>query len=261
MDVISVHNPIVSNSIYGNAFSGPPVSPKGIALNASATPLANDDCDTDSGPGNDKQNYPVITNALIAAGSVTISGTLNSLSNSTFLVQFFSNVACDTTGFGQGLHLLGSTIVITTTCPGTNTPNGSFGPLVFAIPGGQNVITSTATLMALPAVRTGVRPAGLSPLVPVETSEFSACFTAAGGITPTNTPTSTPTSAPTLTPTPTPTNTPAGVATSTPTSTATRTPTQGQVPAAVVPTLTPGLLVLLGLVLAAAALFLIRRSG
>ncbi len=32
-----------------------------------------DNCDADPGPGNNKQNYPVITSAVIAAGNVTIS--------------------------------------------------------------------------------------------------------------------------------------------------------------------------------------------
>ena len=69
-------------------------------------------------------------------------------------------------------------------------------------------------------------------------------------------------------PTNTPTNTPAGVATNTPTNTPTgtptntptQTPTVGQGPAAVVPTLSFLMLGLLALALAAAALFLMRRS-
>ena len=76
--------------------------------------------------------------------------------------------------------------------------------------------------------------------------------------TPTSTPagvaTNTPTATPTLTPTATPTNTPAP-STSTPTSTRTSTPGV----AAVVPTLSFPMLGLLGLMLAAAAVFLMRR--
>src|SRR5262249_49895896 len=60
-------------------------------------------------------------------------------------------------------------------------------------------------------------------------------------------------------PTPTPTNTPAGVATNTPTNTPTITPPVNPA-AAVVPTLSPSMLGLLALALAAAAIFLFRRS-
>jgi hypothetical protein len=73
------------------------------------------------------------------------------------------------------------------------------------------------------------------------------------GVPATSTPTNTPTNTPTVTLTNTPTNTPVGVATSTPT----RTPTQ--IAAVVVPTLSLPMLALLGLVLAGAALLLLKR--
>jgi DNA-binding beta-propeller fold protein YncE len=82
--------------------------------------------------------------------------------------------------------------------------------------------------------------------------------------TPTNTPTNTPagvaTNTPTNTPTGAPTNTPTNTPTGTPSNTPTRTPTAGQSPAVVVPTLSFPMLGLLALALAAAALFLFRRS-
>jgi hypothetical protein len=221
-------NLISQNSIHDNANLG-------ITLQFPGIPLANDACDVDTAPGNLGQNYPVITAAVIAAGNVTISGTLNSTASTDFRLEFFSNTACDPSGNGQGQTFIGFA--------NATTPVGncdvSFGPLVFPVPAGQTIFTATATEL------------------PSNTSEFSACFPVVGAVTPTNTPTSTPTNTPTLTPT----NTPAGVATSTPTSTPTRTPTQGGAPAVVVPTLTPGLLALLGLALAAAAILLIRRSG
>jgi hypothetical protein len=72
----------------------------------------------------------------------------------------------------------------------------------------------------------------------------------------------TPTSTPTITPTNTPTITPMLTATGTPTiaPTSTRTNTPGQVPAAVVPTLSFPMLALLGLALAAIGLLLNRRG-
>lgn len=213
VDVISNGNPILSNSIHGNTF-------KGIALNGLLTPLANDNCDVDPGPGNGKQNYPVITSAPIAAGSVTISGTFNSAPSTTFRLEFFSNAVCDAAGNGQGQTFIGTTNV--TTDAGCN---ATFGPLVFPVSPGQAIFTATAT-----------DPGN-------NTSEFSACFPL--GVPATATPT------PTNTATPTPTSTPAGVPTAT--------PTPAPV-AVAVPTLSPGMLVLLALGLGALAVLLLRRT-
>jgi hypothetical protein len=224
-------NAVLGNSIFSNSTG------IGIDIYTGFFPngvTANDACDADTGPNN-FQNFPVLTAAPIAGGNVTISGTLNSTASTTFRVEFFSNVACHASGNGEGRTFLGFANVLTDgSCAATFTA----GP--FAVPGGQTIFTATAT-----------DPNN-------NTSEFSACVAGTGGG-PTNTPTNTPTSTPT--PTPTLTNTPAGVPTATPTvtPTATRTATQGA-PAAVVPTLSEGMLVLLGAALALAALLLVRRS-
>ncbi len=214
------------------------LEPTGITLQLVGGPLANDACDLDTAPGNLGQNYPVITSAVIAAGNVTISGTLNSTASTDFRVEFFSNTTCDPSGNGQGQTFLGFANV-TTPVGGCDV---SFGPLVFPVPAGQAVFTVTATAL------------------PSNTSEFSACFPVGGASTPTNTPTITPTNTPTnvstFTPTPTPTNTPAGVPTLTPTRTVTV-----PAPAAVVPTLSGEMLLLLGAALALTSLLLLRRSG
>lgn len=230
-------NSVQSNSIFSNG---------GVALGidlAGDGPTPNDLGDGDTGPNN-LQNFPVITSAPIAAGMVTISGTLNSTASMNFRLEFFSSVACNAsspTNFGEGQTFLGF-LVVATDASG----NATFGgPLsTFSIPPGQTVITATAT-----------DPEN-------NTSEFSACFTSAGGVTPTATPTATPTTTPTVTLTP-------AVATATPTptatpgaATATATPTlTPPAVAAVVPTLSPSILVLLGVALATTALLLIRRSG
>ena len=234
--------PILGNSIFSNGGLG-------IDLNGNGVVVPNDDCDADTG-ANNLQNFPVITSASIAAGNVTISGTLNSIANRTFRIEFFSSSACDPSGNGEGQTYLGFTTLTTGVCPGTNTPNGSFGPVIFPIPGGQGAITATATILAV------------GSLLPVETSEFAACFVL--GVptnTPTSTPTNTPTGQPTGTPTNTPTNTPSFTPTVTPTVTltATLTPTVNA-SAAVVPTLSPLMLGLLALALAAAAILLFKRS-
>lgn len=141
---------ILGNSIFGNGLLG-------INNSAPDVVTANDSGDGDSGP-NDLQNFPVITSAALGGGNVTLSGTLDSLPSSTFRVELFSNANCDSFGFGQGATFLGS-VDVTTNGSGL----GSFGPVVFAIPAGQPVITATATNPAF------------------HTSEFSSCVTATGG--------------------------------------------------------------------------------
>jgi CSLREA domain-containing protein len=142
------NNSILGNSIYSNGS-------KGIDLSGSGIPLANDPCDVDTLPGNRGQNYPVITSASIAAGNVTISGTLNSTASTTFRIEFFSNVTANLSGNGEGQTFIGFANVTT-----NGTCNASFGPLVFAVPPGQTVFSATAT-----------DPAN-------NTSEFSVAFAA-----------------------------------------------------------------------------------
>ncbi|MEO8190773.1 MAG: CSLREA domain-containing protein [Acidobacteriota bacterium] len=182
----------------------------------------------DPGDADLTQNYPVLTSAPIAAGTVTISGTLNSKPASTFRVEFFSSTVCDATGFGEGQTFLGFTTVTT-----NGSGDASFGPLPFAVPPGQPIITSTATSAA------------------GNTSEFSAAQP--GGCS----------GLPAFTPTPTPTGTIPATATRTPTAIGGVTPTvtpQGP-GGVVVPTLSPFLLALFAAALALSAILLVRRNG
>jgi parallel beta-helix repeat protein len=145
------------NSILGNSiFSNGPLLALGISLGSSSAPLPNDPCDVDSVLGNRGQNYPVITSAPIAGGNVTISGTLNSAASTIFRLEFFSNVAADPSGNGEGQTFLGFANVTTNAAC-----NANFGPLVFAVPPGQTIFSATAT-----------DPAN-------NTSEFSTAFAAA----------------------------------------------------------------------------------
>lgn len=218
----TAHATILGNSMFGND-TDPNSNHPPIDLNDDGV-TANDPCDADTGPNN-LQNFPVITTAPIVAGSVTISGTLNSTASTTFRVEFFSGTACTPSGNGDGRTFLGFMNVTTDALC-----NASFVSPALAIPPGQTVITATAT-----------DPAG-------NTSEFSACLLSGGA--PTPTPTVTPTPTPTVTgPTPTPTLTP------------TVTPSPGGAGPASVPTLAPGLMTLFGVALAAAGLLLLRRSS
>jgi len=78
-------NAIWANSIFSNGL-------RGINLSSVSVP-ANDNLDLDNGP-NRRQNYPVLALALTDTNTLTsISGTLNSLTNATFRIEFFDNDA------------------------------------------------------------------------------------------------------------------------------------------------------------------------
>lgn len=124
------HWPILGNSIHSNRGLG-------ISL-GSGTPTENDAGDGDTG-ANDLQNYPVITSAVAAGGSVTVSGTLNSTASTSFRIEFFASETCDASGHGEGQQFLG-TADVTTDASG----DASFGPLTFAAPANAEV-TATAT--------------------------------------------------------------------------------------------------------------------
>ena len=127
-------NRISQNSIHSNGALG-------IDLTGTGVPLPNDAGDPDSSAGNLGQNYPVLTSAIVVAGTANVSGTINSNPSVSLHLEFFANAACDPSGYGEGQTFIGATDV-TTDASG----NASFGPLAFSgVPPGQAVITSTAT--------------------------------------------------------------------------------------------------------------------
>jgi hypothetical protein len=109
----------------------------------------------------DLQNYPVITNASVALGSTTISGTLNSTAGRGFLVDVYRNASPDPSGNGEGQVYVG-TANLTTDGGG----NGSFSLTAGGGFAGQ-YFTVTAT-----DATTG------------DTSEFGADVTATNGVAP-----------------------------------------------------------------------------
>jgi uncharacterized repeat protein (TIGR01451 family) len=141
-------NAILGNEIFSNEGVGIDLGVDGI------TP--NDPGDGDTG-ANNLQNFPVLTAATSGASGTTISGDLNSTPLTTFRIEFFSNLACDALGNGEGQVFVGSINV--TTDPAGTTPINTTIPVV--VPGGR-VLTATATA-----------PGG-------NTSEFSACIAVAG---------------------------------------------------------------------------------
>ena len=112
----------------------------------------NDAGDADSGPNN-LQNYPTGLTASLAGGQIQISGTLDSIADTTYALHFYSSEAADPSGHGEGANFLGS---VTT---GTGSFSYTFTPIVPVAAG--DFITATAT-------DPGVVPGGPN------TSEFSA---------------------------------------------------------------------------------------
>ncbi len=140
----SVRNRISGNSIHSNiaAYSNDGL---GIDLNASGNEsdatdgvTVNDAGDADDG-GNRLQNFPVLTAVSSSAGSTTIQGTLNSTASMTFSLEFFTNSACDPSGFGEGETFVGVTSATTDA-----TGNASFS-VVLPVSLGCRTITATAT--------------------------------------------------------------------------------------------------------------------
>jgi Bacterial Ig domain/Right handed beta helix region len=141
----SALNSIRGNSIHSNTFLG-------IDL-AGDLVTANDAGDVDSGE-NGWQNFPVLTLASYNAGTnqTTFTGTLNSLPNTTFDIDWYSNFTLDGSTHGEGQTYLNTS---TFTTDGTGNT-----PVSIVLSGNQR----TANVVA-----TASRVSGPSR----ETSEFS----------------------------------------------------------------------------------------
>src|SRR5207245_6626916 len=82
----TINNAILSNTIGNNGGSG-------ISL---------------IGGGNNNQAPPVLTSVSSSGGFITIQGSATGPPNTTGIVQFFANDACDPSGSGEGQIFLGS---------------------------------------------------------------------------------------------------------------------------------------------------------
>ena len=130
-------NTLSQNSISGHSGLGIDLAPAGV--NQNQPEGAN--------------NYPVISSAQVANGTTTISGTLNSVSNAKFAIEFFSSASCNASGHGEGTVFVGA-ITLTPNADG----NAAFNFSTVGQPVGS-VITATSTDAS------------------GTTSEFSACTT------------------------------------------------------------------------------------
>ncbi len=156
-------NPTLGNSIFANGGLGIDLGNNGVT--------ANDTGDADGPHANGLQNFPVLLEVLSTAVDSTIFGSLNSLAQTDFLIQFFANDAADPTGHGEGQIFLGQSVVHT-----NSAGNVSFSAdvPVLLTPGQQ--VTATATRF----VDHDANPDTAS--VPRETSEFSRATAGASSV-------------------------------------------------------------------------------
>lgn len=148
VDSDAVDNPILGNSIFQNV-------DQGIDLAAdNVTP--NDNDDVDSGP-NQEQNFPILGLAT-SNGTTTVSGTLNSRSNTSYRIEFFSVTTPDTpSGNGEGEVYLGFHQIET-----DNFGDATFSASLSASLPAGTYVTSTATEL------------DVDDTTPLRTSEFSS---------------------------------------------------------------------------------------
>ena len=168
INVSGTRNIIRGNSIFSN---GTLAADLGIDLGPDGV-TANDTGDGDTG-ANNLQNFPLISSAKVTGSLFTINGTLNSNASRTYTIDFYSNVACDTSGNGEGKTYLGSLSSVAT--DGSGNASFTFHPSAMNV---GAVITATATDVTLFDDDNNVN----TPMVPHnDTSEFSPCVTAVAG--------------------------------------------------------------------------------
>ena len=138
-------NGVMIRSGTGNAIRGNSIhSNIGIGINLQTTDsdntvTPNDPGDGDSG-ANTLQNFPVLTAVTVAGATTTIDGTLDSLPNMTFTLDFYRSPSADASGYGEGEVYLGSANVTTT----GSGPKSFSIPLATAVPSGE-FVSATAT--------------------------------------------------------------------------------------------------------------------
>ncbi|MBL8378811.1 MAG: cadherin-like domain-containing protein [Burkholderiales bacterium] len=146
---------VLGNSIHSNTGLAIDLGTNGMTVN---DPAVNMDSDTGA---NNLQNFPVLTRAVTnAVDRLAVGGTFNSLADTVYRIEVFSNVVGDGSGFGEGQTYLGYANVRT-----DGSGNATWGAAINANVAVGSVISATATRL----------DAALNPL---ETSEFSGNVTA-----------------------------------------------------------------------------------
>jgi hypothetical protein len=119
----NISNSILSNSIYANG---------GLGIDL-------------SNGGNDNQAAPLLTGLSGSAASPAISGSLSSVANTTFRIEFFANPLPSNLANTEGQTLLGS-VYVTTNATGKASFTGSG---LTPLPATANYLTATATVATL----------------------------------------------------------------------------------------------------------------
>jgi Bacterial Ig-like domain (group 3)/PKD domain len=127
---LATGNTVQGNSIYGNTALGIDLGADGVTPNHTGSV---------AGPNN-FQNYPVLIGARPADGLTEVVGTLNSLPNATYTLDFYDSPTVDPSGFGQGKRYLGSATVVT-----DSSGNVRFDVSSLSFSNTGDVITATAT--------------------------------------------------------------------------------------------------------------------
>jgi hypothetical protein len=127
----NTNNTLRGNSIFSNGNLGIDLGTSGIS--------ANDLGDGDTG-ANQLQNFPVLSAATNSGSGTVIVGTLNSRSNTTYQIDFYSNILPNPLGSGEGQTYLGATTINT-----DGAGNGSFSVSFPVIALAGRYISATAT--------------------------------------------------------------------------------------------------------------------
>lgn len=122
---------ISDNSIFNNTGLGIDLGNDGVTPNHIG-----------SLPGpNNFQNHPVLTNVSVSGGNTILQGNMNSAANAVYRMEFFSNAACNPSGFGEGQNFLGFKQIATDA-----SGNAAFSDTLMGVSVAAGaVVTSTAT--------------------------------------------------------------------------------------------------------------------
>ncbi|MDQ3749868.1 MAG: VCBS repeat-containing protein [Acidobacteriota bacterium] len=124
------------NSIRRNSF----FTNGGLAIDLGASGVTpNDTCDNDTG-ANNLQNYPILASVISNGTTTSITGSLNSTANATFVIDFFVSPTYDSTNFGEGKTYIGSTNVTT-----AGSCSADFSATLLYPAAGSQFVTATAT--------------------------------------------------------------------------------------------------------------------
>ena len=136
---------VTANSNTGNALLGNQVynhDGLGIELGDNGDGVTLNDGDDSDGGANNLQNFPILTLAATDGGStITIDGTMNSATSTTYRLEFFASATANGTGYGEAERYLGSANVTT-----DGSGNATFSEALSAAVADGEFVTATATV-------------------------------------------------------------------------------------------------------------------